>query len=103
MVAVLAYLMRGSREERAEERPSPATEVDLLLAEVSGADPETAGEAAAVSSDGWTFVPADDEVDLIPPSSPEPGMAATRGHFDVGELIGARVRRGAPSFDPWRL
>lgn len=112
--------------------------VDALLAEASGADPETMGEIVAITSDGWAFVPDGHAVQMLPPESGEeelqirseygagrppaepviqvmdaspmhPRSHRPTGSFkpgeriNVGDLIGARVKRGAPDLDPWRL
>src|SRR5262249_41854541 len=89
-------------------------------------------EAVAITTDGWAFVPDADRVQLVPPgeedaflpappdASPEEGAAHARTpvnprtgkrlsgwqpthHLGAGDLVAARVRRGAPDFDPWRL
>lgn len=90
-------------------------------------------EVGAFTSDGWAFVPDGDEVQLVPPAPEEDAISETMAryravmvdrntgaleseerrqglgpakpgeHLDAGDLIGARVVRGAPSVDPWRL
>jgi len=138
-IAIVALLVKWfSRDEHATT--AAADPVDALLAEVSGADPDTAGEIVAITSDGWAFVPDGHAVQLIPPESgehdvpvrsehatgsihgtdPEIQMMAGRGgpvhprtqrpmawkpgeRIHMGDLIGARVKRGAPDLDPWRL
>ena len=90
-------------------------------------------ESGAFTSDGWAFVPDGDRVQLVAPPADEDAigeaMARYRGvmadpdagapagmprrhragvarpgeHLAAGELIGARVQRGAPDVDPWRL
>jgi len=120
-IGVIALVMKwSSRDERPEDASHPPDAVDRLLAEVSGADPETAGEVVAISSEGWAFVPDGHGVQLIPPKDPDedlpvpvsfgPGPVDPRTrrplppgkpgqHLDPGDLTGARVKRGAP----WRL
>jgi hypothetical protein len=82
-------------------------------------------EAAALTSDGWAFVPDGDALELVPPGEEEETAAMTGeaaaqapvdprtgrrlvqwrpgGHLAAGDLIAARVVRGAPGVDPWRL
>jgi hypothetical protein len=70
-------------------------------------------EVAALTSDGWAFLPTrdPDRVAVVPPREPEdPGAPPARRPVRTGaeslvrgELIAARVRRGAPDHDPWRL
>ncbi len=138
VVGVVAMLVKWfTRDEHATA--AAIDPVDALLAEVSGADPETAGEIVAITSDGWAFVPDGHAVQLIPPDSGEeelhvrsefaggrsshgpaeiqlmggspvhPRTQRSAGSYkpgeriNVGDLIGARVKRGAPDHDPWRL
>jgi hypothetical protein len=90
-------------EEAAPEPAGPEEEEE---------DEEESTEVAAITSDGLTFVPFDDGVELLIPGPPEQmeehlarraqgGRAA--GMLVSGDLIGARVVRGAPGVDPWRL
>ena len=91
-------------------------------------------EAAAITSDGWAFVPRGIGVELVPPGEDDEALMQHAEHhgstaieqaaskapinphtgrrlvfwkpgetLDVGDLIAARVVRGAPDFDPWRL
>ena len=100
LIAIVGFMMRGrNRDEEASE--AGVSDVDRMLAEVSGADPKTAGELAAITSDGWTFVPVRSGIDLVPP--PNSDLPQPRSRLDAGDAVGARVRRGAPDFDPWRL
>ncbi len=70
---------------------------------------EASAEAAAVTSDGFSFLPVGDRdrVRLIPPpggATAEPGMTpAGPEQLARGDLWAARVTRGAPDHDPWRL
>ena len=122
-IGVIAFLMRWfTREEKVEQPSPPPDPVEALLAEVSGVDPEDASEVVAVTSEGWAFVPHGDDVQLVPPDTEDQfsqGLAGRgapvnprTGHptqwkpglqLDAGDLIGARVKRGAPGHDPWRL
>lgn len=101
-IAVIAYLMkvftRGSEPKSARE----PDEVDRVIAEVSGVDPEDAADVAARTSDGWALVPDRDDVRFIPPREREE-MGEMPSHIDRGDFTAARVVRGAPDFDPWRL
>lgn len=72
-------------------------------------DDEGSAEIVAVTSDGWSFVPVGDrdKVQLVPPRVPDE-MAQVAGPQGIeplgrGDLIAARVARGAPDHDPWRL
>lgn len=116
VVGVVALAMKlFSRDERPVTPTREVDPVDALLAEVSGADAHAAGDVVAVTSDGWSFVPDGEDVTLIPPENPELGdmapasegrtqaMVLPPSHIDVGDFIGARVIRGAPGHDPWRL
>jgi len=117
--AVALVIKWFSRDDRSAS-PADVDAVDALLADVSGADPATAGETVAITSDGWALVPDSRGIALVPhrtsstpdfdsePSGSEtspvmatPGQLTLR--FDVGDAAGVRVRRGAPDFDPWRL
>ena len=106
-VALLGLLLRrmsgGARDESVVPPPEPATADDE-------GDDEDEGdhEAVAVTSDGWAFVPDGGEVHLVPPAAPDPEFGVTgRGspgvRLDAGDYVGARVVRGAPGVDPWRL
>ena len=104
-----------------------------VLEEAWGEDDEGPLQVVAVTSDGWAFVPHGKDVQLIPagdPDEPELGSATpgqiplsdldassegpraggrptpamqAAGHLAPGDLIGARVKRGAPGVDSWRL
>ena len=111
-IIVIAYLLKWFAKGAKEDEPAEsADQVDRLLAEVSGAEPRTAGEVAAITSDGWSFIPDGHEVVMMPPRA---GTDSPTAHIidasqmgpariDIGDLIGVRVVRGAPDFDPWRL
>jgi hypothetical protein len=105
-VAAVAYLMKafGTKEPDAVEK---------LLEEVS----ETSGDLSALTSDGVAFMRRGDGIVMVPvgrPGDPELAFLGEReprhGHAHgaadsliPGELIAARIRRGAPDHDPWRL
>lgn len=89
-------------------------------------------EAAAITSDGWAFVPRGNGVEMVPPGEDDEliqlsgqGSEAARKAMaaapvnpqtgkrliawkpgetlGTGDMIAARVVRGAPDSDPWRL
>jgi hypothetical protein len=111
VVALLGLLMRrssgsqapGTAASRSDELPEDGgAAVDELIESLEGIP-------VAVTSDGWSFMPvADrDRVRLIPPLTPrEMEQVVPRAQADQlarGDLIAARVKRGAPDHDPWRL
>jgi hypothetical protein len=110
-VAVLGLLLRRitASPEAGTTAPTPDPEsvpgdVDEIVEDSS----ETL-EAVAVTSDGWSFMPLEDRdrVRLIPPLTPsEMEQVVPRSAWEQlgrGDLIAARVKRGAPDHDPWRL
>ena len=120
-VALAAWLLRrfsggdgidrqqlsGPVDEPAPEAPT-APEPDDEEAEADESD-----EVAAVTSEGWMFIPFEQGVELILPATPEQlaEESATQtiargrvgGMLSAGDLVAARVVRGAPGLDPWRL
>jgi hypothetical protein len=138
-VAVLAIILRASAGKRDETVPRPPERREESGAEVlDDEEPETDEdgfvEAAAVTSDGWAFVPRGSGLELVPPGEEEDLLLeqAERHGSDAlkqamsgapinphtgrrlvywkpgeplgaGDLIAARVVRGAPEVDPWRL
>jgi hypothetical protein len=124
VVAGLALLMRRGGDETVAASPEPAdgTEREATLALDDDDSDDESPELVAVTSDGWSFVPEGADVYLVPPSQPDepwkrpndegeyrdgPGAGRrvpfTGEQLRPGELIGARVIRGAPDSDPWRL
>ena len=114
IIAVAAVALLGLLLRRTTVSPGPG-----MAARSPETVPDDAGEAVddlieslevvAVTSDGWSFMPlADrDRLRLIPPIHP-PGMEQGAGRTSPeqlcrGDLIAARVKRGAPDHDPWRL
>ena len=92
-----------------EEHPWPVDE-DLTEEEIA-----EARQLTVITSDGWAFVPREHAVQLLPPAS-EDELAMQAAHarrveggglpgvaVSPGDLVGARVVRGAPDSDPWRL
>jgi len=113
LVAALGGLLRRMSSPAQTGAPSsPAAPAPQPPPEDEGAEAEEPGEedaTIAITSDGWAFVPLPDRdrVRLVPPRQP-PGPDATAGRQTPdqlvrGDLIAARVRRGAPDHDPWRL
>ncbi|MBI3539443.1 MAG: hypothetical protein HY076_04140 [Candidatus Eisenbacteria bacterium] len=110
----------------------PPAEPEPSHALVVGDEDDEPDEDVAITSDGWAFVPDGDEVQIVPPPEPDDPLIASLGetspvhvdrntgaleeaprgalphakpgeHLDAGDLIGARVVRGAVGIDPWRL
>ncbi len=126
VVAVLALLMRAAGKSRDEQIKLP-DEVEAAAARLGAPagedsarqrdawdaadddDDEDSAAPASVTSDGWTFVLHGRDVRLMPPANPESADESHRiewrgpEHLVPGDLIGARVKRGAPDIDPWRL
>src|SRR5262249_14024781 len=64
------------------------------------------GDAAAVTVDGLAFIGEEHGVSLVPtpdPASAAPGPIVPLEFLRPGDFSAARVVRGAPSVDPWRL
>jgi hypothetical protein len=147
-VAVVAWVLRASAVKRIPD-PDPAArdDVERMLSEAlenAGGiedEEEPGGAIAALTSDGWAFVPDGDEVQLVPPGdaddilpvrsrirtdnrpATDPDIQVMGGqgapvnprtgrrvsgwkpgeHLGAGDLIAARLQRGAPDHDPWRL
>jgi hypothetical protein len=118
----------GAEDPERGFEPVDTGEIDPLLEEASA----EAGEIVAVTSDGWAFVPDEDEVQILPPAPSTDPIAEELGresipldrftgaleedprrrvqpsgkpgiHLDAGDVTGARVVRGAAGTDPWRL
>lgn len=107
-VALVAVIARSSRPgevtlpPREEETPDPPGD------EADGVeDGFEDGEAAAISSDGLAFIGEDHAVRVVQfgEDAPQPtAMAPTVGErLSAGDFTAARVVRGAPGVDPWRL
>ena len=115
-VAVVAFLLRrlagggdattGSVPTVPEAAPAPVAEAD----EDDDAVDADAPAIAAMTSDGLAFIGEDHAVRVVPVRA-EGGIAAEPNAYapSVGELLragdftAARVVRGAPDHDPWRL
>lgn len=110
-VAALGLLMRrvaGSSSGAATQGAAPPPPPPPSDSEETEAD-EDSPETVAVTSDGWSFLPVGDrdKLRLVPPREPDE-MAQLTGRQGIeqlgrGDLIAARVTRGAPDHDPWRL
>ena len=95
---------RGTASETGPE-PGPDDE--------AGDDRDESDEVAAITSDGWMFLPFEQGVELLLPANAEQQAEelATRavargrvaGMLSTGDLTAARLVRGAPGVDPWRL
>ena len=102
LIAIVAWIVKSFSRERPPAPDKAIDPVDRLLAEVSGADPRDASEVVAIDTEGLAFVPDGDTVQLIP-ADPGPELGHAPSRLGPGDLIAARVRRGAPDLDPWRL
>ena len=125
VVAVLAVFLRRASKDESDGAPGDIAPVESTPG--SGADPpldsslddddDPEDTVMAITSDGWAFMPDEDEVQLVPVTTAEGGeedpmaqpglrrlsMAKPGEHLDAGDFIGARVVRGSPGADPWRL
>jgi hypothetical protein len=91
-----------------EAPPSSAPEEEFEDEDSGGSD-----QIAAITSDGLLFIPFEQGVQLLIPASREAlaeelvTQAVSRGRvagmLSRGDLVAARVVRGAPGVDPWRL
>jgi hypothetical protein len=120
-VAVLGLLMRRVRSATTgmtappvvEDEPVEALEEEGADGPEDGADraedEDDSGEVIAVTSDGLAFVSfGEEEAIRLSPTPRDPWATGLEGQMSGetlrrGDLIGARVKRGAPDHDPWRL
>jgi hypothetical protein len=125
-IAWLIKAFSGEKQEEDSEGRAPPTLASGAELIEDGEEDEDDGfvddGVVAITSDGWAFVPSGNHVELIPPGDSEdlPPAAAAHGpanpktgrqvtgwkpgeHLTQGDLVDARVRRGAPDHDPWRL
>jgi hypothetical protein len=110
-VAILGLLLRRLGGARTPTALAPDAGMEPATGVGPGREegPDGPHETVAVTSDGWSFVPFGerDRVRLMPPVTPAGSelMAARGGPEQLarGDLIAARVKRGAPDHDPWRL
>ena len=105
-VAGLALWLRQQGESAPTTAPPPAADLDTLMdADEDDAEWELEG-AAAVTVDGLAFIGEEHGVSLVPtpdPLAPAAGPIVPMEFLRPGDLTAARVVRGAPSTDPWRL
>jgi hypothetical protein len=122
-VAVAAWLLRRFSGDEGIDRGMLSGRVaEPAHAEAAAAEAESgpeegdadeSGDIAAITSDGWMFLPFAKGVELLAPANPEQvaeetatgAIARSRvgGMLSTGDLVAARVVRGAPGVDPWRL
>jgi len=123
LVALFAFILRraGSKRDAATtSAPVPDDSEVSLPPDPVSADEEEVDESEgmiAFTSDGLAFVPRPHGVLIAPAhkvnaartgSEDAPVEAGSSEHhapvlLKQGDLIAARVRRGAPDLDPWRL
>jgi hypothetical protein len=107
-VAVLALWLRRQGES-APGLPTPPPRSDFPPDSDSGEDDDAGwevGDAAAVTMDGIAFIGDEHGVSLVPtpdPHAPAPGPILALEFLRPGDFTAARVVRGAPGVDPWRL
>jgi hypothetical protein len=118
-VALLAWLLRRTSGSEGIDRnvlsgrgpEAEAAEPPESVAELADDDePEDEPKPiAALTSDGLMFLPFSDGVELLLVAAPEemeqPLAQSGRvaGKLSSGDLLGARIVRGAVGVDPWRL
>lgn len=107
-VAALAlWLRRQSESAPSMPAPSPRNDFPPDLGSAVDDDEEwEVGDAAAVTVDGLAFIGEEHGVSLVPtpdPMSSAPGPIVPIEFLRHGDFSGARVVRGAPDVDPWRL
>ena len=119
-VLVFSLVLRRFSAGPSSEGPSterPPHDGDEAAGEEMEDEPEwepDSDEVVAVTTDGSSFVPNRGAVLLVPPARAEEpwktpmeeaNAIRARGgeRLSPGDFIAARVRRGAPDLDPWRL
>jgi hypothetical protein len=110
-VALLGFLLRGRRDETVTPPAGSATTGD----DPDDGDPTGADEPewdesdyAAVTSDGYAFLGEAHAVRIVathPEERQEPSayLPAIGEKLSAGDFTAARIVRGAPGVDPWRL
>lgn len=105
-VAGLALWLRRQGES-APGLPAPPPSSDLPPDSQDDDDAGwEVGDAAAVTVDGLAFIGDEHGVSLVPtpdPLAPAPGPILPLEFLRPGDFTAARVVRGAPGVDPWRL
>ena len=119
-VALAAWLLRRFSGDDGVDRAAlsgrattPVSGPDEDFAEEDDGGPDEGEEIAAITSEGMMFIPFEQGVQMLMPATREvlveelASQAVSRGRvagmLSCGDLGGARVVRGAPSVDPWRL
>lgn len=102
-------LLSGRAGEPGRELPPASTSAD----EFEDEEADGSDQIAAITSDGLMFIPFEQGVQMLIPASREQlaeefaTQAVSRGRvagmLSCGDLGAARVVRGAPGVDPWRL
>jgi len=104
-VAALALWLRRQGVSTPDRMPAPPTP-DFHDAEDEYEPGIDAGDGAAITVDGFVFIADEHGVNLVPtpdPLAPAPGPVVPVEYLRHGDFTGARVVRGDPSVDPWRL
>jgi len=99
------WLRRQSESAPSLPAPPPAGDPPPEFAGDDEAEWEV-GDAAAVTMDGLAFIGDEHGVSLVPtpdPLAPAPGPILPLEFLRHGDFTAARVARGAPGVDPWRL
>jgi len=121
-VALLAWLLRRTsgtagierdvlpgRAPGAEAAEPPEPEAEMADEDEPADEPKP---IAALTSDGLMFMPFEDGVELLAVGAPEEmeqqlahraQSGRVAGMLSGGDLLGARIVRGAVGVDPWRL
>lgn len=109
-VALFALWLRrgGSGDTTVPELPAPpplpeGTDFDE---DDEDEDGDETGDAAAVTVDGLAFIGEEHGVSLVPtpdPLAPVPTKIVPVEFLRPGDFSAARVARGAPGVEPWRL
>ena len=108
-VAVLALWLRSQSVSTPEGTPAPPPpDAHLPDDETDDGDDFESGEegGAAITVDGLAFIADEHGVNLVPtpdPLAPAHGPVVPVEYLRPGDFTGARVVRGDPARDPWRL
>lgn len=107
VVALLALLMRRQGESAPATSAPPPPPMPGFEDDDEDAELETE-DAAAVTVDGIAFIGEEHGVSLVPTPDPLAPAPASRPivpmeFLRAGDFSAARVVRGAPGVDPWRL
>jgi hypothetical protein len=109
-VALLALLLRRGGVTEVTSPPPALTEEPEPADDADDEDSLEVGEAAAITSDGVAFVGEAHSVRLVPvehdaglKAAPSANVPMVGERLNAGDFTAARVVRGAPDHDPWRL